>query len=144
MMEKKSFVTLFIGIVDVHTRTLNYCRAGHNPLLLLRESDDNIVPLKPRGIALGIENGQIFNRTLQVEKITLNKGDLIIFYTDGISEAMNNRLEEYSEDRLGDVIKQNRDKPVKEIITAVLDDVNRFVNGFPQHDDMTLVIMRAG
>ncbi len=144
MMEKKSFVTLFIGIVDLKEKTLNYCRAGHNPLLLLKHSKKEIIPLKPKGIALGIEKGQIFNRTLQVEKINLNKGDLVVFYTDGFSEAMNRNLDEFTEQRLCESIIKNRDKPVKEIITSALSDVNNFVKGHPQHDDMTIVVMRAG
>ena len=144
MMEKKSFVTLFIGIVDLNNKTLDYCRAGHNPLLLLKSSEDKIIPLRPKGIALGIEKGEIFNRTLQVEKLKLQKDDLIVFYTDGFSEAMNKNLEEYSEEKLGETIIKNRHKPVKEIVSSVLDEVNTFVDGHPQHDDMTIVIMRAG
>jgi hypothetical protein len=143
MMDHRSFVTLFLGVFDVKNKTLSYSRAGHNPLLYFRRGDNRTVTLKPGGIALGIEKGQIFDRTIKEEHIELKSGDLIVFYTDGFSEAMNKNLEEYSEKRLIHVIQCWKDSSVKEIIEKVVTDVRGFTQGYPQHDDMTMVVVKV-
>lgn len=143
MMDQKSFVTLFFGILDVKQKTLNYSRAGHNPLLYFRRTDNRIITLKPSGIALGIEKGDLFSHSIREEKIQLEKDDIIVFYTDGFSEAMNKELDEFGEHRLMDTVQNHKDKPVSEIIERVVADVDAFTKGYPQHDDMTMVIVKV-
>jgi sigma-B regulation protein RsbU (phosphoserine phosphatase) len=143
MMDQKSFVTLFIGVLDVKNKTLRYSRAGHNPLLYFRCSDGCIISLKPGGIAVGLEKGKIFNHSIREEVLELQKGDVFVFYTDGFSEAMDKDLNEYGEPRLIEIIRKCKQKPVKEIIEMVVDDVKIFTRGYPQHDDMTIVIVKV-
>jgi len=143
IMDTKSFVTLFFGVIDTQKKTLSFSRAGHNPLLYFRRSDDRMITLKPEGIALGIEKGEIFNLVIKEECIELKKGDLIVFYTDGFTEAMNKELEEYGEKRLCRTILSSKDKPVSQIIDTVVADVHGFVKGYPQHDDMTMVVVKV-
>jgi len=71
------------------------------------------------------------------------KGDLFVFYTDGFSEARNKDLDEYGEKRLIEVIGRCKEKPVKEIIDMVIEDVKLFTRGYPQHDDMTIVVVKV-
>ena len=85
----------------------------------------------------------IFEGIIKKGHIQLEKDDLIVFYTDGFSEAMNENLEEYGEVRLCQVIRQNKDKPARMIIDSVIKDVQQFVKGYPQHDDMTMVIVKV-
>lgn len=143
MMEKRSFVTLFYAIIDAAARTITFSRAGHNPLFYLRYSEQRILSLKPDGIALGIEKGEIFDQSIKEEQMNLEKGDVIVFYTDGFTEAMNKNLEEYGEARLCSIIMRSKDKPVHHIMKDIIDDVNRFVSGYAQHDDMTMVIVKV-
>jgi phosphoserine phosphatase RsbU/P len=143
MMDTKSFVTLFFAVIDSDNKTLTYSRAGHNPLLYFQENTAKMMTLKPDGIALGIEKGNIFDVTIKTGHLQLHKGDMVVFYTDGFSEAMNKNLDQYSENRLGEIIGANRDKSVCQIIDAVIQDVQLFVKGYPQHDDMTMVIVKA-
>ncbi|MGD2091465.1 MAG: PP2C family protein-serine/threonine phosphatase [Candidatus Aminicenantes bacterium] len=143
MMDTKSFVTMFFAVVDVKKKTLDFARAGHNPLIYFHHSDDRVVLLKPQGIALGIEKGEVFQGIIKRGHVKLEKGDLIAFYTDGFTEAMNRNLDEYGEERFCQVIRQNKEKPARMIINLVIEDVRQFVKGYPQHDDMTMVIMKV-
>ncbi|MCP5051850.1 MAG: PP2C family protein-serine/threonine phosphatase, partial [bacterium] len=143
MMDTKSFVTLFFAVMDRETKSLTFSRAGHNPLLYFRNSDHQIISLRPDGIALGIEGGKIFDITVKTAEIQLSTGDLVVFYTDGITEAMNKNLEEYGEQRLMDVIQCNKTQTAAQIIKDVIGDVEAFVKGYPQHDDMTMVIVKV-
>jgi sigma-B regulation protein RsbU (phosphoserine phosphatase) len=143
MMDTKSFVTMFFAVVDINKKTLDFARAGHNPLIYFHHSDDRVVYLKPQGIALGIERGEVFQGIIKKGHIKMEKGDLIAFYTDGFSEAMNRNLEEYGEERLCQVIRQNKEKPARMIIDLVVQDVQHFVKEYPQHDDMTMVIVKV-
>jgi sigma-B regulation protein RsbU (phosphoserine phosphatase) len=143
MMDTKSFVTMFYAVMDIKKKTLDFARAGHNPLLYFHHSDNRVVLLKPQGIALGIEKGEVFQGIIKRGHIQLEKGDLIAFYTDGFTEAMNKNLEEYGEERLCQVIRQNREKSARMIIDLVIQDVQEFVKEYPQHDDMTMVIVKV-
>jgi len=143
MMDTKSFVTMFYAVMDIKKKILDFARAGHNPLLYFHHSDDHVVLLKPQGIALGIEKGEVFQGIIKRGHIQLEKGDLIAFYTDGFTEAMNKNLEEYGEERLCQVIRQNKEKPARMIIDLVVRDVQEFVKEYPQHDDMTMVIVKV-
>jgi sigma-B regulation protein RsbU (phosphoserine phosphatase) len=84
----------------------------------------------------------MFNKVLDEEKIDINPKDVIVFYTDGFVEAMNEKLEEYGEERLLALIKDNYDKSPKELLQIILKDVRKFMDVFPQHDDMTMVILK--
>ncbi|MCP4156575.1 MAG: SpoIIE family protein phosphatase [bacterium] len=142
MMDQKSFVTLFYAVIDLKKKRLVFSRAGHNPLLYFPGSEEQGQILKPKGIALGIDKGELFNGIIKEETIKLKKDDLLVFYTDGFSEAMNKDSAEYGEDRLVDVINRNKERSVKEIKEIVIGDVREFVNGCPQHDDMTMVLIK--
>lgn len=141
-IERGSFVSMFYAILDVKNLTLRYSRAGHNPAIYIQRSNGHFSMLEPEGIALGLEEGAVFTQVIREQEIKLKKGDLLIFYTDGFTEAMNKHLEEYGEERLLKVIKANEEKPAKEIIEAVCRDVQSFVKDYPQHDDMTMVVVK--
>ncbi len=142
-IEKNSFVSMFYSILDYENNILHYSRAGHNPGIYSSFSDKTTKLLKSKGMALGLEEGSIFTNTLVEDEIKLNPGDMIVLYTDGFTEAMNSKLEEFGEARFLDVIKRNEDRSAKELIEKILHDVNKFVEGFPQHDDMTIVVLKC-
>ncbi len=141
-IEKNTFVSMFYAILDTNKNTIMYSRAGHNPGILCSEMGGNTKLLHSKGMALGLEEGHIFTSTLDEEEISLNHGDVFVLYTDGFTEAMNERHEEYSEERLIKLIEANRNQSTRELLDLILKEVRKFVDNYPQHDDMTLVILK--
>ena len=122
-------------------RVLNYVNAGHNPPLILRPKNGSceIFQLPSTGIPLGIStDSQFASTTFQFEI-----DDVLIAYTDGITEAENRQHELWGQQRLEALLKSCSRKTAKEIINAILDQVSTFANGQPQRDDVTLLVMRV-
>ncbi len=141
-IEKNSFVSMFYAILDTKKHTILYSRAGHNPGILCSETGGKTKLLLSKGMALGLEEGSIFTSTLNEEEISLANGDVFVLYTDGFTEAMNERHEQYGEERFIQLIEKNRHLSSRDLINMILKDVNRFVDNFPQHDDMTILIVK--
>ena len=141
-IEKNTFVSMFYAILDTEKNTILYSRAGHNPGILCSQEGLDTKLLHSKGMALGLEEGHIFTSTLDEEEISLNHGDVFVLYTDGFTEAMNERHEEYSEARLIQLIEENRNLNVHELLQLVLKEVRKFVDNFPQHDDMTILVLK--
>ena len=142
-IDRGTFISLFYAVLDVGKKKLVYARAGHNPVLYFRKRDGLCRLLEPEGIALGLERGELFAKKIQEKTIKLEKGDLLVFYTDGFTEAMNREREEYGEKRLMRIIQGHCEKSVKEIYDAVLRDIKLFVKDTPQNDDMTMVFLKG-
>lgn len=141
-IEKNSFVSMFYAVLDFASHTMTYSRAGHNPGILCSNTEGKTKLLMSKGIALGLEEGNIFSANLLEETISIEKNDLVVLYTDGFTEAMNENREFYGEERLVDFIKKNQSHSSKELINLILKDVTRFADNMPQHDDMTIVIIK--
>ena len=134
------FITLFYGVLDPETRIFTYANAGHNPPLLLRGSSPEVRTLADgRCIALGV----IPEVTITRAELVLEHGDLIVMYTDGITEAFNPQDEEFGEERLTDYLQKHRNYPVQGIIDGLIDEIRTFCGNRPQSDDITLVVMRV-
>lgn len=133
------FVTLFYAILNVKERRLSYVNAGHNPPFILRRGSEEITVLKARGIALGV----VHFIDLQEAEVDLVPGDLLVCYTDGVTEAINHLEEAYGEKRLIETVKKYRNLPAQEIIGKVEDDVVSFAGQEPQFDDITLLVMKV-
>ena len=142
-IERKAFVSMFYTVVDTEKRRLVCSRAGHNPAIYIRAGQDDFSLIEPSGIGLGLERGDVFQKVIREKEIKLQKGDLFIVHTDGFTEAMNKNYNEYGEERLVNIIRENMDKSSKELIEAVSQDVRKFRQTHPQHDDMTMVSMRV-
>ncbi len=140
---KKVFVTLFLGVYDPATRVLTYARAGHNPTVYRSRSRNHTELLKPRGMGLGLAGERTFNPTLAVASLQLHTDDVLIFYSDGITEAMNNQQEEYGEERLMEVAVQHDGSNATTAHDAVLADVKNFLGNVAPQDDQTLVVLRV-
>jgi phosphoserine phosphatase RsbU/P len=134
-----AFVTLFYGILNSAQMTFRYVNAGHNPPLLLKVGSNDTLLLKARGIALGA----IENIELQEIEIKLTQGDEVILYTDGVTEAINEKNVQFGQDRLIKVIKDNRASSAKDLMEKIQTEVNLFVNNQPQFDDVTLMILKV-
>ncbi|MEN6395834.1 MAG: SpoIIE family protein phosphatase [Methanoregula sp.] len=133
------FVTLFYAILDSRAMTLNYVNAGHNPPLLLKGTSSDVVLLKAKGIALGVTD----DVDLQSVRVDLRPSDILVLYTDGVTEAINDREEEFGEERLFHIIMENRALTADEILEKILAGITVFAGDRPQHDDITLMVLRA-
>ncbi len=132
------FVTAVLGILDPENQTFEYVSAGHNPMLLLRE--DRIDQLESNGIPFGIYG---VSGGYDVKKIHVEKGDIIVAYTDGIVEARSVEKCEYGLSRFIDVLKELRDFSPSDILGALITDVQNFSKGADQHDDVTTLIAKV-
>ncbi|PKN35247.1 MAG: hypothetical protein CVU61_04595 [Deltaproteobacteria bacterium HGW-Deltaproteobacteria-19] len=132
------FVTLFYAVVEPGPK-LRYVNAGHNPPLLLRKGEDEPGYLKARGIALGVK------RDIQLEEIalSLSNDDLVVLYTDGVTEAVNENDQPFGLERLTRVVRENRGLSAGEIIMKIQDAVIAFAGGRPQFDDIALVVLKV-
>lgn len=123
---------------------MTYARAGHTPLIYVPGGGAHAQILVPDGMVLGLklDLGEMFERLLQEETIALRPGDLCVFFTDGISEAMNERDDCFGEGRLGRLIETHADLPSDQLRERVLREIEAFVGTAPQHDDMTMILLK--
>jgi len=133
------FVTLFYGILDHTGHTFTYVNAGHNPPIVYHGSDGTFSELAATGIAMGAVADATY--TADVKPLTI--GDVVVLYTDGITEAMNAREEMFGEDRLYDVIRETKGASADQIVGKILDSVKTFTGEYPQSDDITLMVIRV-
>jgi serine phosphatase RsbU (regulator of sigma subunit)/anti-sigma regulatory factor (Ser/Thr protein kinase)/transposase len=143
-MKKGMFVTMFYVVLDSVNRVVTYASAGHNPMILYRGESDATYFLKPKGIPVGIDvpDGELFRRTISVEKLTLRQDDMLVIYTDGITEAMNQDRDQFGEGRLLAAIKKYGHGTAQEFADALNQEIHEFTGGAPQNDDITLVAIK--
>jgi sigma-B regulation protein RsbU (phosphoserine phosphatase) len=133
------FVTLFYGNIDKDTRTLTYVNAGHNPPIVLRKKTGEIEELPLTGVAVGALDDAEYTQ----EEIPLSPGDVMVLYTDGITEAVNDREEMYDLPRLIETIRKNAGSPSQVIVDEIISSVFAFTGATPQFDDITLMVVKA-
>lgn len=141
-MPEGMFISMVVGILSVDTRELSIMRAGHEVPLIIRGKDGSAEMPRPSGIAFGLDEGPVFDELLEEEHRTLESGDLLVLYTDGITEAMNEEEEEFGRDRLVSVLAAERHRPAAEITKSVDREINRFSGLTGPGDDRTLLIVR--
>jgi sigma-B regulation protein RsbU (phosphoserine phosphatase) len=133
------YATFFYGQYDPRTRRLLYVNAGHNAPMLLRGPGEAPQRLAEGGPVVGLLQPAAY----QEGQITLEPGDLLVGFTDGISECMSTADEEWGEPRLIETLRACRDRPAHAVIDQVMGAADAFASGAKQHDDMTLVVMRV-
>jgi sigma-B regulation protein RsbU (phosphoserine phosphatase) len=131
---------------------MTYARAGHTPLIYVPggngsalDGREHVKILAPDGLVLGlkIDGGETFERLLQEEMIPLRTGDLYCFFTDGISEAMNDDEELFGEARLSEIVADHADLPFDELRERIFREVRAFAGEPGPHDDMTLILLKV-
>ena len=143
-MKKGMFVTVFYIIIDGKRRRLNYASAGHNPMILYRSTTKRTYYLNPRGFPIGIQlhEKDLFRKSIESDTIQLAEDDILFMYTDGITEAMNNKRELFGEERLLKIFRDSGQLRVKPFVEQIKEEILSFTEGFPQSDDITLVAIR--
>lgn len=140
---KKVFVTAVIASVDSVTREVELIRAGHNPALLFEAASGKARYLNPPGIGLGLAGPALFDRGVKSGQITLSPGDTLVLYSDGVTEAMNERLEQYGEERLQQVVERAARLEAAALLGEIKIDLDKFTGTEPSHDDATLLVLQA-
>lgn len=141
-MRPGMYIGLFYGVLDLDTHEFRYCRAGHEPPLVMRAGMNEPLALEGEGLALGLDAGPLFDSILEERGIALNSGDLLALYTDGITEACNPQDEEFSRERLAATLQRHGERPLAEVIRKVDRYVRNFCVLAPRHDDRTLLLVR--
>ena len=134
--DQNMFVTAWMGILDINTGELVHVNAGHNLPLLKHQEEYNWLKSKPSFVLGGMEN---INYTQ--EKIQLSAGDQILLYTDGITEAINEKEEFFGDSRLIDVINNEQFSNVTEVLSSIKTNIDVFVGDLDQFDDITMLIL---
>ncbi|MBE0659540.1 MAG: SpoIIE family protein phosphatase [Bryobacteraceae bacterium] len=134
---RNRFATLWFCRIENDSGLFTYTSAGHNPALLVR-SDGSSEWLDVRGIALGL----VRQADYPVGAGRLLPGDILVIYSDGITEAFNPSGDEYGEQRMLDLIQRNRSASAQDILNTLFEDVTAFAGSAPQHDDMTAIVVK--
>jgi serine phosphatase RsbU (regulator of sigma subunit) len=141
-LEKRSFVTLSLYLIDSENHKIEYARAGHPPALFYSAKQNKLQPLEAKGLGLGILRNDDYEKHIAKETIHYETGDTMILYTDGIIEAPNENGEEYGVERLMSILEKNIQQNPKHLSDIVLEDLFSFNGRKAINDDYTLIIVK--
>jgi len=136
--ESCMFATIFCGVLDTRTGEVLYANGGHNPPLVVRTDNEVSLVAGKRGLVVGVMEDFVY----ETDRLKLQSGDALFMYTDGVTEAVNEREELFSEGRLKTKISSLQGKPVQEIISGVREEIVCFSNNVLQSDDITMMILQ--
>jgi sigma-B regulation protein RsbU (phosphoserine phosphatase) len=140
-MDRRSFITMILALFDLKKKEVRICRAGHNKALF--SADGKIKFLEGGGIGLGLERGPVFEDAIEEVRIPINPDSLFLFYTDGVTEAMNEEQQQLGEKAIVDLLKMKRHLSAERIQHAILAKVEQFRGAAEQHDDVTMVVVKS-
>jgi len=148
-LDTRSFITMTYAVLDLAKGTMTFARAGHTPLIYLPGAGS--VPqdaqiLTPSGMVVGLRiDGaeQKFAELLEEEQLVIQAGDFIVLFTDGITEAMNHANDLFGEARLSRIVQEHGHLASGELRERILREIEAFVGGADQHDDMTMILIKV-
>jgi sigma-B regulation protein RsbU (phosphoserine phosphatase) len=133
----EKFATFFYGILDSKKLTFTFTNAGHNYPIIKKRSGQYCY-LSDGGLVIGVKPDFEYNQT----KMKLSPGDTLVFYTDGITEALNPQVEEFGEQKLLDIIVQYPYRSAEQLRNYIYEEMIRFTQGESQYDDLTLIVLQ--
>ena len=148
-IDSRSFITMTYAVIDLKAATMTYARAGHTPLIYMpgpASPTKGAQILTPSGMVLGLRiDGaeEKFSELLEEERVCLYEGDIIVLYTDGITEAMNAESDLFGDNRLSNIVEEHGHLESGELRERILREIEAFVGGADQHDDMTMILMKV-
>jgi sigma-B regulation protein RsbU (phosphoserine phosphatase) len=132
------FATAMFLVYDPETGELEYSNAAHLPAVLFKSSSSDIIYLDTEGLPFGIDRKSDYKSSA----IHLDRGDILLLYTDGINETMNPRREQYGRERISDLLIDNSALTAGDISSLLAESLKNFSGEAPQHDDQTFVILK--
>jgi sigma-B regulation protein RsbU (phosphoserine phosphatase) len=139
-LDSKTFVSAAYGYFDFDEQKLQFARAGHCPLFLLRDKDST--QIKPSGLGLGLSDNNYFDQTLEEYSVDLNTNDTIVLYTDGVTEAKNENLEDFGDKQFLNILRNNSSLSANDLSNKIIKEITVFSSNHAQYDDITLVIFK--
>ena len=141
-LERTSFITSSLYIIDYKLKGIFFARAGHCHTLYYNSMTEETFYFNTEGLGLGIIRDQNYSKRIHNMHYDYNPGDVMVIYTDGIVEARNKNEEEYGEERLREMLTQTYHLEADDIKYAIINDVNEFSQDMPIHDDQTLLVIK--
>jgi phosphoserine phosphatase RsbU/P len=148
-LDTRSFITMTYGVIDLGAGVMTFARAGHTPMIYLQGNAADgrgAQVLAPSGIVVGLRipgATEKFAELLEEDSITLQRGDVLVLYTDGITEAMNGESDLFGEARLSRIVTEHGHLDAAELRERILREVEAFVGSADQHDDMTMILIKV-
>lgn len=138
-LKEDMFISMAYAVFESEGGRVTLARAGHDAPLLFRASDGSVEKINPRGMALGIDSGEVFNRVCADSSFAMEPGDCMLLYTDGATEALDPRGIEYGLDRLSLALRASAPQGAAAVVRHVSEDVGNFASRDLMHDDFTLI-----
>jgi sigma-B regulation protein RsbU (phosphoserine phosphatase) len=140
-MDKSWFVTITLALFDLENQTIKFCRAGHMPVI--QATNGTVQAYRTQGLGVGLEAGIVFEKSLIEEEIKLSPGQIYAFFTDGVTEAMNEQNELFGDDNLNAILKNKTDARSTDIVNEIWASVKNFRGEAEVNDDMTMVVVKV-
>ena len=141
-IKEDMFISMAYLILDHAHNGVVLSRAGHDAPLLYKSSSQTVTPLKPPGMVLGIDSGNVFDRLTSDVAVPLERDDCLVLYTDGVTEAIDTQGDEFGVERMIQSVRASAMNGAPAIVTRLIDDLRNFVGSQPQNDDITLIAIR--
>jgi len=142
-LEKQSFITAIGAAIDARRRKMTLARAGHLPLFYYQAKTASVSLITPRGLGLGLDETTVFETELEEVVIDYEKDDVFLFITDGVTEAQTQNGSEFGEEKLQALLAEHVASSAKDICDEVISSVQAFAQDTVQHDDQTVVVIKA-
>jgi sigma-B regulation protein RsbU (phosphoserine phosphatase) len=141
-MKEDMFISMAYMVMNRHTGEALLARAGHDAPLLYRASNASVESVNPKGMAVGIDSGGVFDRFCNDFPLTMNRGDLLLLYTDGLTETLDDGGSEFGVPRVSEELLKNAGRGAGETLQSLASSVRSFAGNQPQHDDITLIALK--
>jgi sigma-B regulation protein RsbU (phosphoserine phosphatase) len=135
------FISMAYGILDATTGRFTLSRAGHDPAMLYRRQTGKVELLRSPGLALGVDGGTVFERVTRDQEVELKSGDCVLFYTDGVKEAVDADEEEFGMERMSDSFRRAAPLGAETVLIRMQQELKMFTGEGKQMDDITLVAL---
>ena len=141
-IKEDMFISVAYAVVDRRSNMVHLCRAGHDAPVVYRAATGEVELVKPPGMAVGIDSGGAFNRVTSDFSLPLEAGDCLVFYTDGVTEALDRQGEEFGLEAMKRAIQASAPEGAAAVVSRVAAEVRAFIGDQPQNDDITLIAIR--
>lgn len=138
-IREDAFISLALYVINETNGKVQLVRAGHDKAPLLRKGAKEVEWIKPPGLAIGLDDGDVFERVTKLHEFELQEGDALLLYTDGVTEAQNQQEEEFGAERMVEVMQKSAGKTSEHVVKSMLDSLETFVGDAMQSDDITII-----
>jgi phosphoserine phosphatase RsbU/P len=141
-IKEDMFISMAYLILDHQRDGVTLARAGHDAPLLYKRHSQTVTPIKPPGMVVGIDSGNVFDRLTADFAVPLERDDCLVLYTDGVTEALNTDGDEFGLDRMIQSVRASATDGAETIVKRIIEDVRSFTGSVPQNDDITVIAIR--